>query len=98
MEKGNQQARVHALVSGIVQGVGFRFFIYQTGTNLNLHGWVRNRISSQVEILAEGKLEDLNTLVQSARKGPYSARVEDVDVKWDDFFGDLPPFTILATE
>ncbi len=88
-------ARLHVYVGGIVQGVGFRFFVLQYGETLNLHGWVRNRFNGQVEVLAEGPKAQLEALLEKLRVGPYSARVDQVDVEWLDIRGDLPPFTVL---
>lgn len=94
-EHGN---RLHLLVKGRVQGVGFRFFVYQTGLNLLLRGWVRNIINGDVEILAEGPRKKLNLLIREVRKGPRMAEIIDIDLSWDEPVGDLPPFTILNTK
>jgi len=96
--ENKQNERLHAFVQGSVQGVGFRFFVYQTGLNLQLHGWVRNRINGNVEILAEGSREKLNTLLREIRKGPQMAQIVKVDVEWQKSRNDLPPFTILQTK
>ncbi len=96
--ENKQNERLHVFVQGSVQGVGFRFFIYQTGLNLHLYGWVRNRINGNVEILAEGPREKLNTLLRETRKGPQMAQIVKVDVEWKISRNDLPPFTILQTK
>jgi len=96
--ENNQNERLHAFVQGSVQGVGFRFFIYQTGLNLQLYGWVRNRINGNVEILAEGSRDKLDTLLREARKGPQMAQIDKVDVEWQKSRNDLPSFTILQTK
>ena len=96
--ENKQKERLHAFVQGRVQGVGFRFFIYQTGLNLQLYGWVRNRINGKVEILAEGSREKLDTLLKETRKGPQMAQIVKVDVEWQKSQNDLPPFTILQTK
>jgi acylphosphatase len=96
--ENQQNERLHAFVQGLVQGVGFRFFIYQTGLNLQLNGWVRNRVNGNVEILAEGSREKLDTLLRETHKGPQMAQIVKVDVKWQKSQNDLPPFTILQTE
>ena len=80
--ENEQNERIHAFIQGTVQGVGFRFFIYQTGLNLQLYGWVRNRINGNVEILAEGSRDKLDTLLREARKGPQMAQIAKVDVEW----------------
>jgi acylphosphatase len=96
--RNEQNERLHTFVEGIVQGVGFRFYIYQTGSKLQLYGWVRNRINGSVEILAEGSREKLNALLQETRKGPQMAKIIRVDVEWEKPRNDLPPFTILQTK
>ena len=93
MEK--ETKRIHAYVKGFVQGVGFRFFVFQYGTNLNLNGWVRNRINGQVEVLAEGPQDALDMLLGKLNEGPQMAHVDNVDVDWEAPQGDLPSFTIL---
>lgn len=94
---GNDNERIHAYVKGYVQGVGFRFFVLQHGTNLNLQGWVRNCFDGQVEVLAEGPREVLESLLEKLNEGPISAQVEEVSADWYPPSGDLPPFTVLAT-
>ena len=96
--ENEQNVRMHAFVQGTVQGVGFRFFIYQTGLNLKLNGWVRNRINGNVEILAEGSREKLDILLKETSRGPQMAQIDKVDVEWQKSRNDLPPFTILQTE
>ena len=96
--ENEQNVRMHAFVQGTVQGVGFRFFIYQTGLNLKLNGWVRNRINGNVEILAEGSREKLDILLKETRRGPQMAQIDKVDVEWQKSRNDLPPFTILQTK
>jgi len=90
--------RFHAFVSGIVQGVGFRYFVYEVGIYLHLNGWVRNRLTGKVEILSEGPKKELELLIKEVRKGPKMAQVEDVHIEWSEPKGDLPPFTILYTK
>ena len=89
--------RMHVLVRGNVQGVGFRYFVYQTGLNLNLKGWVRNRVNGEVEIFAEGSDDILEVFLREVSKGPQMARVENVRVEWQSNQDELPPFTILTT-
>jgi acylphosphatase len=90
--------RLHLIVEGRVQGVGFRFFIRDLALKHNLCGWVRNRGSGAVEILAEGSEEDLRRMLAAASSGPPLAHVTDVQVQWQPARGDLPrPFTIAPT-
>jgi acylphosphatase len=90
---------MHVLVRGLVQGVGFRFFVYQYGLNLNLRGWVRNRYNGQVEVMAEGRKDILEAFLEKIKEGPQMAHVDGVDVEWYTPTSELPEeFTILATE
>lgn len=93
--QNNPEKRIHIFIKGSVQGVGFRYFIYQWGEKLGLRGWVRNKLNGQVEILAEGSIEKLGTMLKNARSGPPMAQIIEVDVEWQETENDLPPFTIL---
>ena len=74
---------LRALVRGRVQGVGFRFFVEEQAIAFGLKGFVRNLSNgSTVEIVAEGPIADLETLLATVRKGPPQADVEHVDVSW----------------
>lgn len=95
MEDTNQ--RLHVVIGGYVQGVGFRFFVFSLGKNLNLRGWVRNRFNGDVEVLAEGPRSVLETLLEKLKTGPDMAQVVNTDVQWQLHQGDLPPFTVLPT-
>jgi acylphosphatase len=69
---------VRLLVSGRVQGIGYRYFTRQTARRLGLAGWVRNLDDGSVEIHAEGDAASLVELEAALRKGPSGARVDDV--------------------
>jgi len=80
-----QQRRLHAVVRGRVQLVGFRYFVVDRARALGLAGWVRNGDDGEtVEVAAEGPEERLRQLEASLRQGPRSARVETVEVRWSD--------------
>jgi acylphosphatase len=70
--------RRHLLVSGVVQGVGFRFFVVREAESLGLTGWVRNLPGGEVDLEAQGDEERVNLLEQRVRRGPSAARVTDV--------------------
>lgn len=71
-----------ATISGAVQGVGFRYFILQRAVALGLRGWARNRADGAVECLAQGPRGALERLLEDLRRGPPSARVDDVRADW----------------
>jgi acylphosphatase len=68
------------LVSGRVQGVGFRWFVEREAAQLGITGWVRNREDGRVEVMATGTREQLGTLHSKLRDGPRAARVDEVAV------------------
>jgi acylphosphatase len=69
------------LISGRVQGVGFRFFACGVAAREGLHGWVRNLIDGRVEIAVEGDADALERFESRVRTGPPGARVSEVDVE-----------------
>ena len=76
----NNQAKI--IVKGRVQGVGFRFYVFNEASLLNLTGYVRNLYNGDVEIVVEGDQSAINALHQSVRRGPRSARVISTDLFW----------------
>jgi acylphosphatase len=71
------------IVSGLVQGVGFRFFVHRHASRLGVRGFVRNLYSGDVEIEVEGDRSLIEELIKEVRVGPRAARVQDVQVKWE---------------
>jgi acylphosphatase len=69
---------VRLLVSGRVQGVGFRYWAAREAKRLGLHGWVRNHNDGTVEIFAIGAADALGHLAEACRQGPASAMVTAV--------------------
>ena len=67
------------LVSGRVQGVGYRHFVHRAAAVEGLHGWVRNLPDGRVEIQAEGEREALERFERHVRQGPPASRVDDFD-------------------
>jgi acylphosphatase len=88
------RARLHLIVSGRVQGVGFRFSAYDEAKDLALAGWVRNLYNGEVEIVAEGSRENLQMLSAWAHLGPPSAHVTEVREEWLDPTGEFRDFQI----
>lgn len=78
----NTQKELHAVVVGLVQGVGFRYFVIQKAQSLGLHGYVRNDRSGNVDVVAQGKQPVLEQLLAFLHQGPSAAEVDDVQVEW----------------
>jgi acylphosphatase len=88
------QCRAHVIVSGRVQGVFFRAFTEDIARSLKLGGWVRNTPDGRVEAVFEGRREDIENALQSCRQGPPGARVEDVQVDWQEPRGESGSFSV----
>lgn len=76
----NDMAELHVRVTGLVQGVGFRWFVREQARRLGLDGWVRNHADGSVEVLAQGDADQLDLLRRALERGPDGARVSSVDV------------------
>jgi acylphosphatase len=74
----------HYIVSGRVQGVGFRYFASDIAARENVNGWVRNLPDGRVEIEAEGDAESLVRFERGVRQGPRGGRVDAVEVSERD--------------
>ena len=72
--------KVRIIVSGRVQGVGFRWSAQRKARQLELGGYVRNLVNGDVEIVAEGDEASVNRLIAWARQGPSAGRVDDLRV------------------
>ena len=82
METNNKRA--HILLSGRVQGVGFRYFVQRTARGMSLHGWVRNLPDGRVEAVFEGDEEHVRKALKACEIGPGTARVENMKVDWEE--------------
>jgi acylphosphatase len=70
----------HVFVSGLVQGVNYRWFTLDTAASLGLTGWVRNLPDGRVEAEIEGEKEVVQQLIEAMRKGPRFAQVTDLEM------------------
>jgi acylphosphatase len=86
--------RLHAVVSGEVQMVGFRAFVRREASRLRVDGSVRNLPGGDVEVVAEGDQAALGVLLDRLREGPPAARVRGVEVSWESPAGEPPGFRI----
>lgn len=89
--------RLHAVVEGRVQGVGYRYFVEENASALRITGWVRNRWDGSVEVLAEGDRPVLEKLLAALYQGPRSSSVEEIKQDWQPATGEFSRFNIRAT-
>jgi len=71
----------HLIITGLVQGVGYRYSMVREAQRLGVTGWVRNRSDGSVEAVIEGAPEALAAMLNWARRGPSGAEVEHVEVE-----------------
>jgi acylphosphatase len=88
--------RVHLILSGRVQGVGFRYHALRCAERLHLRGWVRNLPDGSVEVEAEGERDVLAAFAAEMRQGPSAARVLDCAETWHDEGGGRRDFRIIG--
>jgi acylphosphatase len=81
------------VVSGRVQGVGFRWFVIEAASVEGITGWVRNLPEGTVEVVAEGDAEAVTRFERQLRRGPARARVDDVATDVMDPTGRFATFT-----
>jgi len=84
----------HISITGVVQGVGFRWFVVRTAEQLGITGWVRNRYDGTVEIEAEGTRGAVEALIKEVRTGPRTAFVSGVHVNWLEYTGKYKGFNV----
>jgi acylphosphatase len=93
--------QAHIIISGQVQGVGYRYFVRSNARKLGLVGWVKNTSNGKVEAILqssassdqEGK-EKIEEMIEFCKKGPMLSEVKDIDVEWEDMKEDMNEFVI----
>jgi acylphosphatase len=86
--------RVRVIISGDVQGVGFRTWIKNKAKAINVTGWVKNHSDGSVETVAEGDEEQLKEFVEFCHQGPEVSWVEKVEVVWHPYKDEYMTFEI----
>ncbi len=87
---------VRVVISGRVQGVGFRYWVQNTARDLGISGWVRNRRDGSVEAVFSGVSADLDRMIDASRRGPVHATVDSLQqFEWEETVAD--GFLIVST-
>ena len=89
--------RVHIVVEGRVQGVGFRYFTIEIANRFDITGWVRNTHNQEVEITAEGSREKLDQFVALIQRGPNAGFVKTLRIQWFTATGEFKRFSIVSS-
>ena len=75
--------KIHIVITGKVQEVGFRYWLYQIANEKNVYGWVKNINTNEVEAVFLGEEKKVDEIIKLCRKGPTSSNV--VSVKIEDY-------------
>ena len=70
----------HLVISGKVQGVGFRYWLQKLAIEKNIYGWVKNKMSGNVEVLIVGEEKEVRELIKLCETGPSSAKIDYVQI------------------
>lgn len=84
----------HIIVQGVVQGVGFRWFVEKEAKKLGLKGFVRNLYNGNVEVKVEGEQAIIQELIKTLKIGNSYSRVTGVNVDWQEFENKYSAFSI----
>ncbi len=91
----NETVCLRIKISGMVQGVGFRYQLRKAAISLGLCGWVRNNADGSVTALIQGSKDKVLDLVDWSRKGPPMSVVTDVDITEKSVDPELTGFNIV---
>jgi acylphosphatase len=91
----SKKLRARIIVSGRVQRVLFRDSIRRRADKAGVKGWVKNIKDGRVEAVLEGDNLALLRVIEWAHKGPFLAKVRNVDIIWEDYKGEFNDFKII---
>ena len=89
-----EKVRVHLFISGIVQGVLFRYYMQREAQSLGVKGWVKNLSDGRVEAVCEGEKENVRKIIEWAHRGSPYSHVENVSINWEKYIGEFDNFSI----
>lgn len=91
-----KKVRAHLRIEGIVQGVFYRVSAADAARKLNVTGWAKNNRDGTVEAVAVGDEDAVNKFIGWCRIGPPRARVDNVDVKWEEYSDEFDDFLAIT--
>lgn len=87
--------RAEILVNGLVQGVGFRYFVLRNAIKLGLNGYTQNLFTGEVLTVVEGPKEKIEQLFEIIKIGPISANVKNASIKFSESKNEFNKFEII---
>jgi acylphosphatase len=91
----NEKTRVSVRVTGLVQGVGYRYFAQDKAAQRGIKGTVRNAPDGSVECVAEGDKKEVRAFLEDLKHGPSSSEVDQVEAVEHPFKGEFKKFEII---
>jgi acylphosphatase len=91
-----KSVRAHVLIKGLVQGVSFRSSTRRMAVSLGLKGWVRNVDDDKVEAVFEGPVDNVKKIVEWCNRGPFSAKVDNVETEISNYTGEFESFEVIV--
>ena len=86
--------RAEIIVNGLVQGVGFRYYVYRNAVSLGLKGFTKNLYTGEVFTVVEGEKFRIDELFNLIRTGPQHAYVKKCNIAWTSYNGEFSTFEI----
>ncbi|HCY74790.1 MAG TPA: acylphosphatase [Ignavibacteriales bacterium] len=86
--------RAKIIVSGLVQGVGYRYFVMKHADSLNLNGYTQNLFSGEVLTEVEGDYGLINELIRQLKIGPVKSHVTICSVEWSEYKNEFKRFEV----
>ena len=94
MKQDTDQLRAHVVVQGFVQGIWFRASTKDEANRVGVTGWVRNLPDGSVEAVFEGKKKNVEVIVNWCHRGPSGAKVDKVEIAWEQFTSEFGDFEV----
>ena len=88
------EVRAEIVVNGLVQGVGFRYFVMREAQKLGLNGYVKNLYTGEVLTVVEGEKAVVEEMVKKLRVGPIHASVKSCKVDWQEPKNEFTEFEV----
>ena len=92
----NNFVKAEIIVSGLVQGIGFRYFVYSKAINLGLKGYTKNLVSGEVLSVIEGERHLVEELIDYVKIGPSRSHVKSHSVNWFEYKNEFNTFEIKS--
>lgn len=90
----NDEKRAEIVAIGLVQGVGFRYFVIKNAENLELNGYVKNLYSGEVLTVVEGSRPKIEELFNRIKIGPSHAAVKNCRIEWGESKNEFTHFEV----